>query len=491
MMEGIMTVPMPRRMNLQSYGGERATADSYAPADEAELQAVFALAVQQNKRVTLRGGGNAFDTQSLNDVIVVSMEKFKSLQFDPSSGLVEAGAATTWGEVVSVLLPQGFVPYVTVTSSTASIGGTVSSDCLSRFSPTLGREGNYVTELRVVPFQGAPFTCSATQRKDDFNAIVGGLGYLGAVTRVTHRVYRLPFAGKPVVRTDFHILHDMNRLDQALLERLTDAVASGEPVAVAATVYLGRWLKRGAVMTSRYVDSTTLPPNSPRSFLFRPDHPLHLATQTLFLIPGLRPLLWWVAFSTFLRQDNTSWDSVEGWTFFQNGNATVKRFGRKLGLLMGTRQQTFIVPFEVSEAGPGDDALSRFLRMADQKFDEVARQTPALIDILYLPKEQDEVPVLCATSGGGGFAVTFAFETSLQRRLRRVEDAMAQVSEHLWQEFGGRVHLVKHVFAAPALLEQMYDWQTFSARKATLDPGSQLKNSFLGRVFPQIGAPPP
>lgn len=477
------------QVKLWSYGGEWVHASELRePADETELVRAFSDAAQAGKRVTLRCGANAFDTQSLNDSVVVSMRAFNRLSFDPASGVVTAGAAVTWKQVLDLIVPQGFVPYIAVTSSTASVGGTVSSDSLSRFTPTVGREGNYVDELRVVPFDGAPFVCSPSVRPDDFDAIVGGLGYLGAITEVKFRAHRLPFTGRPLVRTDFHIVRDLNTLDVALVDRMRVAQQSypGEPIAVAATAYLGRKLRRGAVMTSRYVDSNTVPANHPQSFLFRPTHVLHLLTQSLFLAPALRPLLWWIAFKTFLRKDNTTWDTLEGWTFFQDGNARVKGWGRKLGISMGTRQQTFVVPFDLAQAGPGADPLSRFLTEADRIFDSVAKQVPALIDILYIPKEAGSVPVLCATRTGGGFAVTFAFETSLARRLRRVEQAMRQVSERLWVDFGGRVHLVKHVFADAALLEQMYDWQALQARKQVHDPRALLKNAFLGKVFPRI-----
>ena len=67
--------------------------------------------------------------------------------------------------------------------------------------------------------------------------------------------------------------------------------------------------------------------------------------------------------------------------------------------------------------------------------------------------------------------------------MRRIADLCA--SE------GGRVHLVKHVFADPTAMEAMYrrGVEELREQKLRLDPENILTNEFLRRVFPSLAAP--
>ena len=63
--------------------------------------------------------------------------------------------------------------------------------------------------------------------------------------------------------------------------------------------------------------------------------------------------------------------------------------------------------------------------------------------------------------------------------------AFTDLSDMLWERFGGRTHLVKNVFADPATLAQMYGESAvrFFELKRELDPAGLLRNEFLERNF--------
>jgi len=109
--------------------------------------------------------------------------------------------------------------------------------------------------------------------------------------------------------------------------------------------------------------------------------------------------------------------------------------------------------------------------------------TPTMNDVLFLPR--DFPFALSASYGLAGFAVSYAFETSKERTLERVKVAFTDLSDHLWHEFGGRVHLVKNVCARRETLWAMYGDHAdeFFRLKDELDPGRVLDNDFLSRNF--------
>jgi len=181
----------------------------FLPKTVDEVVALFAHAKAAGLTVTLRGGGHSFDRQSLGRQLVISMERFTCIEVLPGDEAgayrsVRVGAGTTWGAILSELQPLGLVPAVTVTTEHATAGGTLSGDCLSRFSTAWGKEGEWIEGFELVTPEGKVLDCSpprAGARPDEwsptqrvFAAAVGGLGYIGAVTRIVYRVLKVPDA---------------------------------------------------------------------------------------------------------------------------------------------------------------------------------------------------------------------------------------------------------------------------------------------------------
>ena len=125
---------------LGCYSGSTRAGGGRDPTNVDELRAIFAHARENGRRVTLRAGAHSFDGQSLGDDLVVSMLAMNTVEvLAGAKDRVEPGAR--WGAILAKLKPLGLVPAVTVTTEDATAGGTLSGDCLSRFSPAYGKEG--------------------------------------------------------------------------------------------------------------------------------------------------------------------------------------------------------------------------------------------------------------------------------------------------------------------------------------------------------------
>ena len=74
---------------------------------------------------------------------------------------------------------------------------------------------------------------------------------------------------------------------------------------------------------------------------------------------------------------------------------------------------------------------------------------------------------------------------SRRSKLRGAEEAFNDLADLLWEDFGGRVHLVKNVFASKQTLAKMYGEgaERFFALKSELDPAGILRNDFLERTL--------
>jgi decaprenylphospho-beta-D-ribofuranose 2-oxidase len=490
-------LPLMKLETLSSYSGAKVRATVCRPRTQAEVTAILAYAKQSSRTVTFRAGGQSFDSQALNDGIVISLERLDYIEaIDRSRGTITVGAGATWGKILKVTRAEGFVPVVMVTTSAATAGGTLSSNSVSRFTASLGREGRHIDSFQLLTPDGVIRTCSLTDNQELFEAAIGGLGYVGAVLEVTHRLHRLPGADA-VVETRFTRVNGLDRIAQSasgqrparfstLVQSFRQSIdgnakelacaAGHAPVALSAVVQMrgGTW---GLIARSQYVGKRRLE----RSVFHSPRSLTHLLLQLVATIPLLRRVGYWLTFNVAYRSPKTHVDELAGYTFFEDGNRALRRFLHFLGLPAHILQQTFIIP-----GGPdkGFERLESFLTRADQELD-AAQLEPALIDILYVPQDTDGF-LLSSSRELEGFAVTFTFER-LVRSIDREKAALERLSE-VCAGVDGRVHLVKNVCADRRTIANMYadPINLLRAIREKYGAAAFLANGFSQRVLPKI-----
>jgi decaprenylphospho-beta-D-ribofuranose 2-oxidase len=443
----------------------------------------------------------AFDTQGLSEQMVIQLEGFDRIE-DVRDDTITVGANAPWGRILEITRSAGYVPFVMVSTELATAGGTLSSDCLSRFSPTCGKEGNHVERFRMMTLDGAVIECSRMSHPDLFSGVISGFGCLGIVLDVTYRLLHVGFTNI-VVETTFTPFKGLKDLAHALVTTVhgarrgrSEAVQTTLPVlsrvtasdaeAVSAVVTLNRD-RRGFVMRSQYVngDLNPLKPSpfhQPKSFFQR-------ALQFFAIFPGPRHIGFWLTLHVYLARRLKAVDRLAGFTFFEGGNDAVRRFLRALTFPMGIRQQTFVVPLVPDDPKATKANLTRFLEETEKRLVSGGLD-PTLIDVLYIPDDANEGFALSSNHGISGYAVTLTFEDLWSVAFTEVDRVLTELSTSCLA-MGGRVHLVKNVFACSSDLSLMYAWGVAKLKglKALYDPGYVLSSAFLRRVLPKLTRP--
>ena len=494
------TEPLPGTdEELGCYSGLYSTrARLVTPRTKEELRQRFAEARAGRRSVTLRAGGHCFDSQALGSDIAISMLGMDSIEVLASEHKVRVGSGARWGDILAELKPHGLVPTVTVTTENATAGGTLSGDCLSRFSPTWGKEGEQIESFELLTTEGELIKCtrppdeapkdSWTREQRAFMGAIGGLGYLGAVVSIT---YRVQSAANPGERFGVKVLARRTDTVDDLAERLMPAVERAlteVPDARDPDKLDGIWSALdmrddGANDALLFTSAFTTETGGKPMLLHRPYLVRRLLAEWAMRWPPMAKVLWWFYVrSLFKNERQTYIDELEGYTFFMDGNARAKRIAKRwTPLKMQNAQQTFVVPGNpLTPEGrkQAQEDLMKWLRLAHERF-EKRRLEPTLTDVLFLP--EDRSFALSASAGMPGFACSYAFETSNSKRLRLVQETFSELAEVLWEEFHGRVYLVKNVFAKPETLKQMYGarLQEFVELKDELDPSGTLSSKFL------------
>jgi decaprenylphospho-beta-D-ribofuranose 2-oxidase len=486
---------------LGCYSGlYSAHARVFTPADVEQLRRIFADAREAGRRVTFRAGAHSFDGQALGDDLVVSMMRFNSIQVLADERKVRVGPGAKWGAILTELQPLGLVPAVTVTTEDATAGGTLSGDCLSRFSPAYGKEGTWIESFDLLTTEGEMLVCTAppedsppsewTREQRAYCGTIGGLGYLGAVVAITYRVLSAGETdGRIGVRTTVRKFETFDNLAADLVPTTSRTLAEdSDPRDEDKLDSIWSALDtrgKGAQSALLFTSVITTTSDRRRMPLHRPKLALRIVVEWLMRVGFVSRVLWRVYFRFLYRDGEQYIDDLEGFTFFMDGNARAKKIARRFGFKARNAQQTFVVPSDPGAAGGWDQAKNDLVEWLEYAHEFLSKRglTPTLNDVLFLPKD---LPFLLSASAElPGFAVSYAFETSNRAKLDRIKQSFSELADVLWSRFHGRVYLVKNVFATKTTLAAMYgDYAIeFFRLKRELDPQGVLRNDFLERTF--------
>ncbi len=165
-------------------------------------------------------------------------------------------------------------------------------------------------------------------------------------------------------------------------------------------------------------------------------------------------------------------DDIDSFSFFMDGNAEARHVvAARSAHVLTSLQQTFVLPEEAAEG------------FAHEVEARMAGRRPTILDVLHLPA--DDAPVLLSpTRGLGGFAITLAWQTLDGRRIDGARSLVRLLSKRC-ADAGGRVSLVKNVYASDAVVRGMYAEGIAEARalKREVDPRGVLGGPFVDRVL--------
>jgi len=449
----------------ESYSGFYATqAEIFYPGDTERVRQLFSLARVNNRKVNFRGGGFSFDSQGLNSDLLISLRRINKIEVHADVKQVTVGGGAIWADILKAVLPFNLVPAIMISTGYVTAGGSLSANCMSRFSPIWGKEGKWIDSFEIITADGELRHCSRTENADLFYAAIGGFGCFGAVVEITYNLVEVPAQAKIktlVVRKDNHA-------------ELHNDILPG--VNKSQTVYSAFGIVGDRIRTMtcicEYAGEPKLKPMVP--------HQPYLRSRLLteFMInwfPSMGQLFWNYAYSVYTRINDKYIDPIDEYTFFMDGNVHAKQLGAKLGIQFKAIQQTFVIP-------ANEQNLNYFLAET-LKILRSSNMPPAMIDVLYLPK--DERFLLSSTNSQGGYALSMAFSSMNKKAFEKIKTALEKLSAICF-ELHGKVHLIKNVLSKPEHIQEMYKdtLPEFFAIKRKYDPDGILRNDFIDRIFP-------
>ena len=139
----------------------------------------------------LADGGWALSTARLD----------RMLSFDPETGILEAEAGITLGEILRLMAPRGWMPPVLPGTGYTTLGGAIANDVHGKNHHIAGSFGQFVDRITLLMADGKTEIVSAKKTPDLFRATVGGVGQTGLITAAALRLAPCPTTAMRVTET--------------------------------------------------------------------------------------------------------------------------------------------------------------------------------------------------------------------------------------------------------------------------------------------------
>lgn len=497
------------REQLWSYNSRQTSFSTvFRPSTVSELRAVLQNSFSHSsRRLSVRGGGAALDSQSLNRDSVIKLDRpeFTFVQVNgqnTATPTVRVGAGATWARVLAETLPFGLVPYCMPSSSIIRVGGSLAANAMSRVAPRWGREERYLRSFKLMTMDGALHDCSEDSTGLDrrlFAAVPGSMGYLGVVTEATYPLRRLANPGvRLAMQTDYEfrqigeggtaefranvesLLHELVNVSRALPGpgASEEAGVEGAPQALDTVFGTLFWVRdqvrsmRSILARGAYVRQTSLDP--PRNILNQRTGFLRVFGEYGFIEPGNEASIQDI-FSLTAGSTDRSVDPVDDFTFFQDADLRAKYLVEDRWRMV-IDEQAYGIPI---------DLAATFIEVLDQ----IVRRDyhfPALVDLLYVPRDRFHEGAarhpFSATADGPVLVVTVAFLDRNGEQWACSSSIYRELARHC-ASMNGRVYLAKTVEAAPDDLALMWrdPGRPLAALKQEVDPNGVLTNEFWDR----------
>jgi decaprenylphospho-beta-D-ribofuranose 2-oxidase len=200
----------------------RAACRYVEPRSVEDLAFALKQANSEGLTVAFRGAGRSYGDAAINTggMVVDATGLNRLLNWDPSTGVLEAEAGLTIEGLWRRTIEDGYWPSVVPGTMRPTLGGCVAMNIHGKNNFRVGPFGEHVLELDLLTPTGQLLTLSRSQNPELFHAVIGGLGMLGAVTRVKLKLKKVE-SGK--LRVECISGNGLDALMDAFEQRLSHA----------------------------------------------------------------------------------------------------------------------------------------------------------------------------------------------------------------------------------------------------------------------------
>jgi decaprenylphospho-beta-D-ribofuranose 2-oxidase len=165
----------------------------FRPSTTEGLSDVLGRARALGVPVTLRGAGRSYGDAALRpESVVVDLTRMRrTLAWDPRSGLIDLEPGVTIRDLWRFALGDGWWPPVVTGTMEPTVGGALGMNVHGKNNWQRGTIGDHCLELDLMDASGSVRTLAPDRDPEVFDAVIGGFGQLGIITRARLQLKRV------------------------------------------------------------------------------------------------------------------------------------------------------------------------------------------------------------------------------------------------------------------------------------------------------------
>jgi len=425
-------------MNLHGWGRfPQVESEIIEPVDRGTIKALLTEPTA-NGQLIARGAGRSYGDSSLGETVLGTRFLDNFLRFDTTHGTLGCAAGVTLDQILTLIVPRGWILPVLPGTCHVSVGGAIASDIHGKNHHRDGCFSNFVESITLLLASGEIVRCGPNINRHLFHATCGGMGLTGIILEARLKLEKISSAYIEQQTVTARNLADVfSCFDQHAPSKYSvawvDCLATGDRRG-RSVLFTGEPASRGGLdtWTRRQIP---VPPFSPGQLLNRYSIGLFNRLYYGVQLTGRKHDI------PYYRDYFFPLDWMSNWN---------RLYGPK-----GFIQYQFVVP-EQSAREAIDEVLAEISSQGKGSFLTVLKKMgPENRNLLSFPME------------GYTLALDFKIEDSLFPLLERLD---AIVMHH-----GGRLYLCKDARMSEAMFKQTYPrWEQFQQLRSEIDPKNRL-----------------
>ncbi len=151
------------------------------PGSVEDIAKMVAFCATNRIKVAARGQHGTTFGQGLVSGLIIETQSLNTIH-SINAQTADVDAGVLWSDLVNQAVPLGFTPPVLTAYTKLSVAGTLSVGGMSSVY-NKGAQVDRVRALQVVTGEGKVLWCSQEEERDLFEAVLGGIGQCGIITR--------------------------------------------------------------------------------------------------------------------------------------------------------------------------------------------------------------------------------------------------------------------------------------------------------------------
>lgn len=465
---------------IKSYSGyHEVQAKIFNPQNITELQSLVCYFYKNSIVYSIMGTGLSFNN-SFQHQHIICCKKLNKLTLDLENNRFIAQPGVTWGQVMTTLLPKGYVVPVIPTATEITLGGSFSCDTYSRMTATYGKEINQIISFKLLTPTGDIVDASRSKNKDLFYGAITGMGSLGIVVEIVAEVI---YVGKKPAFCS--IVRKFDQIDglRFLQPKATfQGRAAQDWKGSCAVFYLYNGKLRNLLAKHKWLNTT----KRQTTLIHQINKPSRILSDFLMhFFPQIAHLSWNYYYKLIEKTANKEAlfiDNPYQAAFVMETNTYSKTIAKKLNLNLKILQITYAIPC-INGADQDRLKYEEFIKKAIGKLKD-NKIHAVMMDGIYVPAGKTGL-FSSSRSDQESYLFTLTLGGKALKNYAKIKVVLEKVSSICYYEYDGKIHLTKNTICPKPILRKMYAEAIAQLipLKQKYDPKNLLQNNMLNDLF--------